>query len=53
MLAQAVAVVLGEMKADGSFGALLDKYGVKPYDGPFDVVGPASCIARSRTVSRR
>ena len=41
VLAQAVAVVLGEMKADGSFGALLDKYGVKAYDGPFDVVGPS------------
>ena len=40
VLAQAVAVVLGEMKADGSFGALLEKYGVKPYEGPFDVVGP-------------
>lgn len=41
VLAQAVAVVLGEMKADGSFGALLEKYGVKAYDGPFDVVGPS------------
>ena len=40
VLAQAVAQVLGEMKADGSFGALLDKYGVKAFDGPFEVVGP-------------
>lgn len=40
VLAQAVATVLGEMKADGSFQAMLDKYGVKPFDGPFEVVGP-------------
>src|SRR3954464_13552099 len=39
-LAQAVAQVLTEMKTDGSLPALLDKYGVKPYDGPFEVVGP-------------
>ena len=40
VLAQAVATVLTEMKADGSFQALLDRYGVKAFDGPFDVVGP-------------
>ncbi|MDO9710338.1 ABC transporter substrate-binding protein [Paracraurococcus lichenis] len=40
VLAQAVAQVLTEMKNDGSFPALLDKYGVKPFDGPFEVVGP-------------
>jgi len=40
VLAQAVAQVLSEMKADGSFQTLLDRYGVKPYDGAFDVVGP-------------
>jgi polar amino acid transport system substrate-binding protein len=41
VLATAVATVLGEMKADGSFQALLDRFGVKAYDGPFDVVGPS------------
>lgn len=40
VLAQAVATALTEMKADGSFQALLDRYGVKPFDGPFEVVGP-------------
>jgi polar amino acid transport system substrate-binding protein len=39
VLGQAVAQVLTEMKADGSFGALLDRYGVKAFDGPFEVVG--------------
>jgi polar amino acid transport system substrate-binding protein len=40
VLAQAVAQVLGEMKADGSLPALLERFGVKIYDGPFEVVGP-------------
>lgn len=40
-LAQAVATVLSEMRADGSFQALLDKYGVAAFDGPFEVVGPS------------
>jgi len=40
VLGQAVAQVLTEMKADGSFAALLDRYGVKAFDGPFEVVGP-------------
>jgi polar amino acid transport system substrate-binding protein len=40
VLAQAVAQVMTEMKADGSFQAMLDKYGVKAFDGPFEVVGP-------------
>lgn len=40
-LAEAVARVLTAMKADGSFQALLDQYGVTAYDGPFEVVGPA------------
>lgn len=40
-LAQAVATALTAMKADGSFQALLDRYGVTAYDGPFEVVGPS------------
>ena len=40
-LAQAVATALTAMKADGSFQALLDRFGVTAYDGPFEVVGPA------------
>lgn len=40
-LAEAVARVLTEMKADGSFQRLLDQYGVTAYDGPFEVVGPS------------
>ena len=40
VLAQAVAQVLVEMKTDGSLPALLDRYGVKMYEGPFEVVGP-------------
>ncbi len=39
-LAQAVATALTAMKADGSFQALLDRFGVTAYDGPFEVVGP-------------
>ncbi len=39
-LAQAVANALTAMKADGYLPALLDRYGVTPYDGPFEVVGP-------------
>ena len=40
VLAGAVARVLDGMRQDGSLAALLDRYGVKPYDGPFEVVGP-------------
>lgn len=39
-LAHAVAAVLTEMRADGSFQALLDRFGVAAFDGPFEVVGP-------------
>jgi polar amino acid transport system substrate-binding protein len=41
VLAQAVADALTAMKADGSFQALLDKFGVSAYNGPFEVVGPS------------
>jgi polar amino acid transport system substrate-binding protein len=41
VLAQAVADALTAMKADGSFQALLDKFGVAAYNGPFEVVGPS------------
>ncbi len=40
-LATAVARVLTEMRADGSFATLLDRFGVTAYDGPFEVVGPS------------
>ena len=40
VLAQAVATVLTEMRADNSFQTLLDRFGVTAYDGPFEVVGP-------------
>ncbi|MBR0657054.1 ABC transporter substrate-binding protein [Plastoroseomonas arctica] len=40
-LATQVARVLTEMRADGSFMALLDRFGVAAYDGPFEVVGPS------------
>ena len=40
-LAEAVAGVLTEMRADGALKALLDRYGVKEYGGAFEVVGPA------------
>ena len=36
-----MARTLTAMKADGSFQALLDRFGVTAYDGPFEVVGPA------------
>ena len=39
-LAEAVARTLTAMRADGSFQALLDRFGVTAYDGPFEVVGP-------------
>ena len=39
-LARAVAAALTEMRADGSFPALLDRYGVAAFDGPFEAVGP-------------
>ena len=41
-LANAVAKVLNDMKADGSFQKLLDQYGVKSTDGPVVVRGPAA-----------
>ena len=41
-LALAVAKVLNDMKADGSFNKLLDQYGVKATDGAVVVKGPAS-----------
>src|SRR4051794_39621041 len=41
VLATAVAQVLTEMKADGSYQALLDRFGVKAYEGSFDPVGPS------------
>lgn len=41
VLAQAVADALTAMKADGSFQALLDKFGVTAFNGPFEVVGPS------------
>ncbi len=40
VLAQAVATVLTEMRADNSFQTLLDRYGVAAFDGPFEAVGP-------------
>ena len=40
VLAQAVATVLTEMRADGSLKAMLDRFGVKEFEGPFEVVGP-------------
>ncbi len=40
-LAEAVARALTELRADGSFGALLDKYGVIGRTEPFDVMGPS------------
>ena len=41
-LATAMAKVLNDMKADGSFQKLFDQYGVKPIDGAVVVKGPAS-----------
>jgi polar amino acid transport system substrate-binding protein len=41
-LANAVAKVLNDMKADGSFQKLFDQYGVKPIDGAVTVKGPAN-----------
>ena len=40
LLAEAVAQVIREMRTDGSFARLLDRYGVKGFDGPIEVVGP-------------
>ncbi len=40
-LAEAVARTLTAMRADRSFQALLDRFGVAAFDGPFEVVGPA------------
>ena len=40
-LAVQVARVLTEMRADGSFMALLNRFGVAAYDGPFEAVGPS------------
>lgn len=39
-LAETIALVLNDMKADGSFDKLLGGYGVKPFDGPAMVKGP-------------
>jgi polar amino acid transport system substrate-binding protein len=39
-LAETIAHVLNDMKADGSFDKLLASYGVKPFDGPAVVKGP-------------
>ncbi len=36
VLAQAVATTLTAMRADGSFQALLDRFGVTAFDGPFE-----------------
>ncbi|RZI75912.1 MAG: ABC transporter substrate-binding protein [Variovorax sp.] len=41
-LATAMAKVLNDMKADGSFQKLFDQYGVKAIDGAVVVKGPAS-----------
>ena len=41
-LAETVARVLNDMKADGSFQKLFDAYGVKSIDGPVVVKGPAN-----------
>jgi polar amino acid transport system substrate-binding protein len=40
-LAAAVAKVMNDMKADGSFQKLFDQYGVKAVDGAVSVKGPA------------
>lgn len=40
-LAEAVAATLTVMKTEGWLPALLDRYGVTAYDGPFEVVGPS------------
>lgn len=39
-LAEAVAAALAAMRKDGSFDALLDKYGVASWKDAFEVVGP-------------
>jgi polar amino acid transport system substrate-binding protein len=41
-LAGAMAKVLNDMKADGSFQKLFDQYGVKAFEGAVSVKGPAS-----------
>jgi polar amino acid transport system substrate-binding protein len=40
VLANAVAQVLTEMKADGSYDALFDRYGANKWTGAFEIVGP-------------
>jgi polar amino acid transport system substrate-binding protein len=40
-LAEAVAKVLEEMRADGSYARLLEQYGVRGWDEAFSVTGPA------------
>ncbi|MGG5887035.1 ABC transporter substrate-binding protein [Falsiroseomonas sp. HC035] len=40
VLAQEVAKVLTEMKADGTYDRLFDRYGVSKYEAGFEVVGP-------------
>jgi len=43
VLAAAVAKVLNEMKADGSYGKLFAQYGMAPFDTPaFAIKGPSS-----------
>ena len=39
-LAEAVAAALEEMRADGFYAALLERHGVRGWDGAFAVVGP-------------
>ncbi|MFD2238112.1 ABC transporter substrate-binding protein [Aureimonas populi] len=41
-LAEAVGEVLEEMRADGSFQALFDEYGVSALDGEIEVHGPSN-----------
>jgi polar amino acid transport system substrate-binding protein len=40
VLGNAVAQVLTEMKADGSYDALFDRYGANKWTGAFEIVGP-------------
>jgi len=40
VLATAVAQVLTEMKADGSYDALFDRYGANKWTSAFEIVGP-------------
>ena len=40
VLGNAVAQVLTEMKADGAYDALFDRYGANKWTGAFEIVGP-------------